>query len=115
MGGIRPWSGLIIHSYVDTFVTPFIIHVDSAYIMDTFAVVIIDDKNVQMPNIIHDPNQGTTLDLYYQYDSTNSITFFIYGAYNLTYNYQNNTIAYSGQAPADTTFAGEYYIYLHSP
>jgi hypothetical protein len=115
MGGIRPWSGLIVHSYVDTSVIPFISHLDSAYITDTFAVVVIDDKTIQMPNILHDPDYHASFDLYYQYDSTNAIAFWNYFTYSLVYNYQNNTIAYFAHALVDTTFGvGEYNLYLHS-
>ena len=116
MGGIRHWSGLIAHSYVDTSVIPFILHLDSTYIKDTFAIVVQNDKTIQMPNILRDPAYHSSFDLFYQYDSTNAIAFWNYFTYSHVYNYQDNTIAYFAHALIDTTFGvGEYNLYLHSP
>ena len=76
MGGIRHWSGVTIRDIIDTSGGTTTIHIDSVYINDTFAISIINDKTIQVPNFLNVGASGSEIVLYYEYDSTNSITFF---------------------------------------
>ena len=58
MGGIRHWSGVILRPILDTSGGTVTLHIDSTYISDTFAVVIINDKTIQTPNLMNDPDFG---------------------------------------------------------
>jgi len=114
MGGIRFWSGVTIHNFVDSSGG---LHNDSTNINDTFSIKIINDKTILAPNILNFPNLNNAFS-YFQYDSTNSITFSTSGTsfnespfYSLTYNYQNNTINYYG---FNEDSSGYYFLILTS-
>lgn len=110
MGGIRSWSGVIVRGIFDTSGGTFILHIDSTYINDTFAVTIINDQTIQLPDFL----KLSTLNniMIYQYYSTDSIAFISPVGYNLIYNYQDNIINYYG-VTADSD--GTTNLILHSP
>ena len=53
MGGIRHWSGVTIRDILDTSGGTTTIHIDSVYINDTFAIKIINDKTIEVPNFLN--------------------------------------------------------------
>jgi len=109
MAGIRTWSGITIRDILDTSGPTPVVHLDTTFINDTFAIVIINDKTIQAPDFLNISNPNN---LYYQYDSSNSIAFFSPVGYNLIYNYSDNTIDYYGYTQDS---AGYYSLILHSP
>jgi len=115
MGGTWHWSGILVHVYVDSTVIPPIGYADTFYVKDTFAVIVIDDRTIRVPNILHDTAFDTTINFAYDYDSTNTIIFGHAGSY-LSYNYQVNTMSYYSRLSKDTSIGpGEHDIYLHTP